>query len=577
MLTFAAHALILASPYSPQPAVETPGVGYPGPGVGYPGPQHAIPTIHFIPTYVSDRGGWHDVAGAFTHKGVHHIWQGTGWNHAVSHDLVKWSTAPHGPKAVHETYKGMDSETDPCSGFVTLDKDGDGSVCAGFRQCGSKKGVDGFPHPWDVPLELRCALDDNLTTWNDAAPEYLFNVSFWRGIPYDPARPWKESDGNWYQLLSMDGCNATTHKIPCAAGGQLDMWKSPALRGEDAAWTYVGPVLTTNATVLANGFLTKEFVTIDFIGRLPGDPKPDGLGTRLFLNNVGGNGGGEGCCAGTTSYFVIEQSAPGAVFKEVAPQGMVDWGAFRLHLPVEPQDGASAPTGLALLDGDGSRGLSMARTLGSDEPDQVTQPGRRVLIGWTGPNAIGLPPNTGSAQGLPRELSLAPDRSLLQRFVPELEKLRVGPAINAYGRDAWFPRQAGLQVEVRAQLPASCATTPNAACGVAVLGDALGATTVTLSTDLGLVIVDATSQSNNAVRAGPLPPARAGAVPWTIHLIADHSIVEVIVNNATAFVVYALPATTSAGHVRLVGVPANATGAVLDAWPLADAGHVYSS
>ena len=121
MLTFAAHALILASPYSPQPAVETP-------GIGYPGPQHAIPTIHFIPTYVSDRGGWHDVAGAFTHKGVHHIWQGTGWNHAVSHDLVKWSTAPHGPKAVHETYKGMDSETDPCSGFVTLDKDGDGSI-----------------------------------------------------------------------------------------------------------------------------------------------------------------------------------------------------------------------------------------------------------------------------------------------------------------------------------------------------------------------------------------------------------------------------------------------------------------
>ena len=27
----------------------------------------------------------------------------------------------------------------------------------------------------------------------------------------------------------------------------------------------------------------------------------------------------------------------------------------------------------------------MARTLGGEEADQVTKPGRRVLIGWTGP------------------------------------------------------------------------------------------------------------------------------------------------------------------------------------------------
>ena len=58
--------------------------------------------------------------------------------------------------------------------------------------------------PCAVPLELRCALDADLNSWSED-PEYLFNVSWWRAIPYDPARPWKDTDGNWYVMLSMDG------------------------------------------------------------------------------------------------------------------------------------------------------------------------------------------------------------------------------------------------------------------------------------------------------------------------------------------------------------------------------------
>jgi len=85
------------------------------------------------------------------------------------------------------------------------------------------------------------------------------------------------------------------------------MWKSPALRGKNAHWEKVGPVFTSASTVLKDGHLTKEFVTIDFIGGMDGDPHPAGStgaggsysGTRLFLNNVGGNGGGDGCCSGT--------------------------------------------------------------------------------------------------------------------------------------------------------------------------------------------------------------------------------------------------------------------------------------
>jgi hypothetical protein len=161
----------------------------------FPGPAFLRPKVHFAPPIVATHGSWHDIAGAFTHKGRHHIFQGPGWNHAVSADLVRWSVAPHGPNAVHETYKGMDSTSDPCSGFLVQDKYGDGSVCAGFRQCGSSKGVNGSSadvHPWDVPLELRCASDDNLTMWNDANPEYastlrtegLLPQSLWgRSVP----------------------------------------------------------------------------------------------------------------------------------------------------------------------------------------------------------------------------------------------------------------------------------------------------------------------------------------------------------------------------------------------------------
>ena len=139
--------------------------------------------------------------------------------------------------------------------------------------------------PWDVPLELRCAVDANLTAWS-TEPEYLFNVSWWRAIPYDPARPWRDTDGNWYVLLSMDGCNTTTKKLPCHEGGQLMMFSSPQLRGTGADWKKVGPVFTSNKTVLKDGFLSKEFVTIDFIGTLEGDTQD----TKIFLNNVGGNG-----------------------------------------------------------------------------------------------------------------------------------------------------------------------------------------------------------------------------------------------------------------------------------------------
>eukprot|EP00930_Biecheleria_cincta_P099284 TRINITY_DN90919_c0_g1_i1.p1 TRINITY_DN90919_c0_g1~~TRINITY_DN90919_c0_g1_i1.p1 ORF type:complete len:560 (-),score=74.14 TRINITY_DN90919_c0_g1_i1:215-1810(-) len=519
----------------------------------FPGPEHLHPAIHFAPSYVSEQGGWHDIAGALTHKGVHHIYQGTGWNHAFSSDLVHWTAGAHGPSAIQETHAGMDSKSDPCSGFLT--KDPNGTVCAGFRQCGSNKGVAGG-HPWDVPLELRCALDDDMQAWSET-PNYLFNVSWYRAIPYDPARPWVEKDGYWYQLLSMDGCNATTQKLPCDLGGQLHLWRSPALQGPRANWEHIGPVFTSAATPLKGTRLTKEFVTIDYVGKLSGDPSPND-DTRVFFDNVGGNGGGEGCCSGTTSFRIVAQASPGAPMVEVGQEGMVDWGAFS-PLPSAP----SGASGVGRLSGTASRGLSMARTLGSEDADQVTQPGRRVMIGWTGPSPLQALLNQGSAQSLPRELSLGPDRSLRQRFVPELQSLR--------SQHFTTPVNAGLQAEIFASFGPRAETSSDFGLSVLGGGSLGGSTQIALSPSTGLVLVNGTSQGNPQVRAGPLPPASPEG--WNIHAVIDHCILEVIVNNVTALVVYVAPSPDS-GHVELFSGDAQSSSVdKLDVWTLKSAKH----
>lgn len=64
-----------------------------------------------------------------------------------------------------------------------------------------------------------------------------------------------------------------------------------------------------------------------------------------------------------------------------------------------------------------------------------------------------------------------------------------------------------------------------------------------------------------------MPPANA-AGGWTVHAIADHAILELIVNNATAFVVYVYP-TTSAGNVAVTG-----QGAAAKVWALKTANNM---
>jgi hypothetical protein len=150
----------------------------------YPGADFLHPKIHQSPDCLH-LGGWHDVAGALTFEGEHHVFQGcpasAGWSHSASSDLVHWTDRGRGVHTLHETYEGMDSTScGPCSGFVTVDDEG--TPCAGFRQCGSTKGATGLnpaAHHWDVPMELRCAENKNLTKWGQ--PIWIYPAYFYRG------------------------------------------------------------------------------------------------------------------------------------------------------------------------------------------------------------------------------------------------------------------------------------------------------------------------------------------------------------------------------------------------------------
>lgn len=434
------------------------------------------------------------MAGALTYKGEHHVFQGCpasqGWSHSTSSDLVHWEDRGRGVHMIHETAFGMDSTScGPCSGFVTVDDKG--VPCAGFRQCGSDKGatqLNPAAHAWDVPMEIRCAENTELTQWG--SPIWIYPAYYYRALPYDPVRPWKDTDGLWYSSWSTDGCNATTKKVPCAAGGQLELLVSPSLHGPDMNWTQLPPLFTTNVTksglAVKHGAITREFVTSGYFGGLPGDPA--GGKTRVITQNNAG-----------PTYWVGFQPAPGKPFEaywdKVGAVGHYDYGT-----------------------------LTMARTLGSD-PNQVALNGRRVLVGWIG--------GTPASQSLARDLSLSSEYELLQAFVPELQMLRIPGSL----QESSTTLDGTLQPHAEGSLQLEVLTTfswtgsaPTSAFGVSVLNG-----TAKITVDCTTKAPDAPCMVTSPA-AGPIMPLDTTTV--TVHAIVDHEIVETIVNNRTAMATY---------------------------------------
>ena len=125
-------------------------------------------------------------------------------------------------------------------------------------------------------------------------------------------------------VFSTDGCNATnatdvpaagatsapdaradpdsSAHLYCKEGGRLDLWRSPALRGNRSNWTYVGPMFTTTRSSQGNQ-ITKEFVTTGYFGF------GGGGSTRVVTQNAEG-----------ANYWIGTQ-ANGSTFE-------VDWADF---------------------------------------------------------------------------------------------------------------------------------------------------------------------------------------------------------------------------------------------------------
>jgi hypothetical protein len=425
----------------------------------------------------------------------------------------------------------MDSGDVPCSGFVTVDDVG--TPCAGFRQCSSGHGTTGLnpqAKKWDVPMELRCAKNAALTNWSD--PIWMYPVYYYRALPYDPVRPWKDLDGKWYSSWSTDGCNATTKTVPCAAGGQLELLTSPKLHGKGADWVQLEPMFTTNTTCSGTkcspGAVTREFVTAGYFGGLVGDP--DGGATRVVTQNN----------AGAT--FWVGKQGNGSKFEaywdKVGAVGHYDYGS-----------------------------LTMARTLGAD-PNQVATNGRRVLIGWIG-GFWGT-----VSQSLARDLSLSSDYELLQQFVPELKMLRLPgkerhTAATATTSAATMVPHSGNGGSLRTEIVASFSwsgANPTAPFGVSILNGTAKLTVDCEGADpqaVGGCMVCAAGHPSTAPHiphepnnvCGPLLPI--GTKTVHLHSIVDGQIVETIWNNRTAMVTYSDPPSETATSVKLMGITAD--------------------
>ena len=102
--------------------------------------------------------------------------------------------------------------------------------------------------------------------------------------------------------------------------------------------------------------------------------------------------------------------------------------------------------------------------------------------------------------------------------------------------------------------------------GVSVLGAADGSEATLLEVDLGAREVVA------AGRRAPLLPAGASEV--AIHAIIDHSILEVIFNNQTAFTLKLAPSTNASELAGLVVGGGKDVQASLDMWRLSSANNL---
>jgi sucrose-6-phosphate hydrolase SacC (GH32 family) len=167
---------------------------------------------------------------------------------------------------------------------------------------------------------------------------------------------------------------------------------------------------------------------------------------------------------------------------------------------------------------------------------------------------------------LPRELSLAPDGSMQQRYISELQMLRKGsPELRhalAFPDAGSPPKALGLKGGAQLEISATISFNPSATSGRFGLGVLCGEVGGVLEhTDVGLdlatqqVFIDRRNSSahftDTDIRAGPIPKTLAQAGEVKLHAYIDHSIVTVIFENQTALSVWVHPVSADSTSLAL--------------------------
>lgn len=543
------------------------------------GLSHWVPRVHAAPPCYQCSGP-HDIAAALYDAPTRlwHLmagcWSAGGWQHMTSTDLVSWRL--HGEPFSLKVPGGC--LTPGTGGMV---HDDDGTIVAYGGPCSGNK------------TQFWAATDATAENWTARAAYTCGDAS---GCSSDP-HVWKAGDGRWYAM----GCLRPPPPPPAPAPWPVapavaSFATSDSLLGE---WRRVEPsFLNTSTSLVVPGHnMTREFVSIDFFQNISGDPTN---ATSVFLTSTYGPKTDAWQDAGGIYFYAafVVGSQPGGAGTPFVPRHSqaIDWSPFTPH--------AATPGGLDVADAWGPTQFGCCPKTVADTAIGADGRPRRVLLGWmqngnSAGSSPGLPGSDSHENSLtlPRDLSLAADGTLLQRFVPELQRLRCSADPSLHLENTPFPASgllplaiSGAQLEISATIGfASSSSSPSGAAaaararaddasfGLAVLAGAAERTAIVLHLGKSQVWIDRRASSANGsdadVRAGPLPTAVEREGQFRLHAYVDHSIVTVIVENRTALTTWVHPLFANSTGVALLnsgGGPAP-TLVSMDVWELNDA------
>jgi sucrose-6-phosphate hydrolase SacC (GH32 family) len=509
------------------------------------------PAIHYTPppwrNTLKDGGGGGDMAGALLHP-VTKIWHvmplsHISWAHISSADMVSW------------TYHGNGSEPPAQGGGPRFESGGmiydhQRNLTVAFADTPTTASVSRSPDlafgSWQKPTTLYSTTDP-LNTGKNGTQE----LGCW-----DPIMWWDERSSLYYAANACGHCDPGD--TPAEHGAHID-----CSGGEGLQLYYSAPKITGPWQKLGVDFLEEKMAYVPRVGSWPRPhefvtpdyyplPSADGgssgkfgflttsYGDMRWTGLPGSNTSrNAGLCYDYANYYTGDRPAPGAPFEpSLATSAPFDWSPFT---PVN--DTASPNLTFAVSKGMMQFGCC-PKTAGPEDG------GRRVMFGMVanGENQGGrtLMKAPNFTMSLPRDLSVTPDGLLRQRFIPELEKLRVGSSHVHVGEQplapggipkAAFAKGAvGRQLEIRARFEVDASVRHKFGLLVLANPSLNEYTSITFDPAREHVLLDRRQSGAGIdadVRGGPWPGAAATGEA-TLHVYVDQAVVELIaVSSAT--------------------------------------------